>query len=133
MRGPGSRRNRYLLAQEFGPALGPPERPEQFRDYYTVHPHRPEDRRFPFPRPTIRYITPRSPTPPTPPTKPRRVKIPLGIRIRATRRRKLQEAIANADRTLCTRRKTYHQGRYLLRTHGLSVHIRYRLSSRIAT
>src|ERR1700720_2025003 len=68
MRGPGSRRNRYLLAQEFGPALGPPERPEQFRDYYTVHPHRPEDRRFTSPRPTIRYITPRGPTPPTPPT-----------------------------------------------------------------
>src|ERR1700719_1809043 len=100
MRGPGSRRNRYLLAQEFGPALGPPERPEQFRDYYTVHPHRPEDRRFTSPRLPIRYITPRSPTPPTP-------------------RRKLQEAITNADRTLCTRRKKYYQGRYLLRTHGL--------------
>src|SRR3984957_2400256 len=116
MRGPGRRRNRYLLAPEFSPALGPPERPEQFCDYYTVHPQRPEDRRFTSPRPTICYITPRSPTPPT---KPRRVKIPLGIRLRATRQRKLQEAIANADRTLCTRRKTYHQGRYLLRTHGL--------------
>src|ERR1700723_3247206 len=115
MRGPGSRRNRYLLAQEFGPALGPPERPEQFRDYYTVHPHRPEDRRFTPPQPTIRYITPRSPTPP----KPQKVKIPLGIRLRATRRRNLQAAIANADRTFCTRRKTYHQGWYLLRNHGL--------------
>src|ERR1700720_1841747 len=52
-------------------------------------------------------------------TKPRRVKIPLGIRLRATRRRNLQTAIANTDRTLCTRKKTYHQGRYLLRTHGL--------------
>src|ERR1700720_2227910 len=100
MRGPGSRRNRYLLAKEFGQALEPPEQPEQFRDYFTVHPHRPEYRRFTSPRPTIRYITPRRPTPPTPPTKPRRVKIPLGIRLRATRRRKLQEAIANADRTL---------------------------------
>src|ERR1700722_3738948 len=58
MRGPGSRRNRYLLAQEFGPALGPPERPEQFRDYYTVHPHRPEDRRFTSPRPTESDLEP---------------------------------------------------------------------------
>src|ERR1700723_3924240 len=111
MRGPGSRRNRYLLAQKFGPALGPPYRPEQFRDYYTVHPHRPEDRRLTSPRPTIRYITPRGPTPPTPPTKTRRVKIPLGIRIRATRRRNLQEAIANGAGILCTSGRSYHKGR----------------------
>src|ERR1700720_2562985 len=116
MRGPGSRRNRYLLAQEFGPALGPPERPEQFRDYYTVHPHRPEDRRFPSPRLPICYITPRSPTPPI---QIRKVKIPLGIRLRAARRRNVQTAIANADRTPCTRRKKNHKGRYLLRTNGL--------------
>src|ERR1700722_13105233 len=116
MRGPGSRRNRYLLVQEFGPALGPPERTGMFRDFYTVHPHRPEDRRFTSPRLPIRYLTPQSPTPPS---KPRRVKIPLGIRLRATRRRNLQTAIANADRRLCTRRKTYHQGRYSLRAYGL--------------
>src|SRR6202041_123695 len=100
MRGPGSRRNQYLLAQEFGPALGLPERTGQFCDFYTIYPHRPEDRRFLSPQLPIRYITPRSPTPPI---QPRRVKIPLGIRLRATRRRNIRTAIANTDRMLCTR------------------------------
>ena len=101
MRGPLSRRNHYILQNEFP---GNAERwtvwtvgAEQNREFIT-NPNR--------------HISP-SPTPIPVPV--RTVKIPRGQRARATRRRNLRDDIANAAVPLTTRAKTYARGRYQLR------------------